>query len=156
MMNDNNNTTRSDDLELISFVVGGQDFCVDVRAVREVRCWTQATPLPHSPDYIFGVINLRGTVLPVIDLALRLGLKSTEPSARSVIIVVHIGRRVVGLLVEAVSDIIVSSSKAVQPTPDVACDAVKQFINGILTVEDRMISMIVLDQVLPSQQEEAA
>jgi purine-binding chemotaxis protein CheW len=144
------------DLELVSFRVGGQDFCVDVKCVREIRGWTQATPLPHSPDYVCGVINLRGTVLPIVELATRLGLKSSPPSPRSVIIVVQIGGRVVGVLVDEVSEIIVSSTKSIQPPPDMACFAVKTFISGILTVEDRMISLLILDELLPRLQEEAA
>lgn len=155
-MNETITSSPDHDLELISFGVGGQDFCVDVKAVREVRGWTPATPLPHTPPYMCGVINLRGTVLPIVDLAVRLGLKSNQPSARSVIIVVHIGNRIVGLLVDAVSDIIVSSSKAVQPPPNMACLSVKTFISGIISFEDRMVSLLVLDDLLPSMQEEAA
>lgn len=143
--------------ELISFRIGEQEYCVDIMAVREIRGWAPATPLPQSPPYVRGVINLRGAVLPVIDLANRLGFGVTEPSARNVIIVVRIGNRVVGLLVDAVSEILTTTSDAIQPTPDVACDAVKRFVKGILAVEGRMISWIVLDQVLPDEAlEEAA
>ncbi|MFO1018272.1 MAG: chemotaxis protein CheW [Hyphomonadaceae bacterium] len=143
--------------ELISFRIGEQEYCVDIMAVREIRGWAPATPLPQSPPYVRGVINLRGAVLPVIDLANRLGFGVTEPSARNVIIVVRIGNRVVGLLVDAVSEILTTTSDAIQPTPDVACDAVKRFVKGILAVEGRMISWIVLDQILPDEAlEEAA
>ena len=91
--------------ELIAFRLGGQEFCVDIMSVRDIRGWTQTTPLPHSPDYVKGVINLRGSVLPVIDLAARLGFAPTEPTARHVIIVTQVANHSVGLLVEAVSDI---------------------------------------------------
>ena len=144
-------------LELISFRIGEQEYCVDIMAVREIRGWAAATPLPQSPPYVRGVINLRGAVLPIIDLANRLGFGVTEPDARHVIIVVRIGGRVVGLLVDAVSEILTTTADAIQPTPDVACDAVKRFVKGILAVEGRMISWIVLDQILPDQSlEEAA
>ncbi|MBN8605413.1 MAG: purine-binding chemotaxis protein CheW [Caulobacterales bacterium] len=144
-------------LELISFRIGEQEYCVDIMAVREIRGWAAATPLPQSPPYVRGVINLRGAVLPIIDLANRLGFGVTEPNARHVIIVVRIGNRVVGLLVDAVSEILTTTADAIQPTPDVACDAVKRFVKGILAVEGRMISWIVLDQILPDQAlEEAA
>lgn len=146
-----------DRLELISFRIGEQEYCVDIMAVREIRGWAPATPLPQSPPYVRGVINLRGAVLPVIDLANRLGFGVTEPSARNVIIVVRIGGRVVGLLVDAVSEILTTTPDAIQPTPDVACEAVKRFVKGILAFEGRMISWIVLDQVLPEESlEEAA
>src|SRR5580692_4288506 len=101
--------------ELISFRIGTQEFCVDIMAVREIRGWTSATPIPHSPNYVRGVINLRGAVLPIVDLAARLGFAVSEPTARSVIIVAHIGDRTVGLLVDAVSDILTVSDDLVQP-----------------------------------------
>jgi len=135
--------------ELISFRIGAQEYCLDIMAVREIRGWTPATSLPQAPGFVRGIINLRGTVLPVVDLAARLGLGSTEPSARHVIIVVRIRGRLVGLLVEAVSEILTVDAAAIQPTPDVACDAVKTFIRGILAVDGRMISWIVLDRILP-------
>jgi len=142
--------------ELISFRIGTQEFCVDIMAVREIRGWTSATPIPHSPNYVRGVINLRGAVLPIVDLAARLGFGVTEPSARSVIIVAHIGNRTVGLLVDAVSDILTVSDDLVQPTPDVTCDTVKAFVKGILAVDDRLISLVSLDRVLPDLDAEAA
>jgi purine-binding chemotaxis protein CheW len=148
--------TGGDRRELISFRIGAQEFCVDIMAVREIRGWTSATPIPHSPNYVRGVINLRGAVLPIVDLAARLGFAITEPTARSVIIVAHIGDRTVGLLVDAVSDILTVSDEVIQPTPDVTCDTVKAFVKGILAVDDRLISLISLDRVLPDLDAEAA
>jgi purine-binding chemotaxis protein CheW len=103
-----------------------------------------------------GVINLRGAVLPIVDLAARLGFGVTEQTARSVIIVAHIGDRTVGLLVDAVSDILTVSDDVIQPTPDVTCDTVKAFVKGILAVDDRLISLVSLDRVLPDLDAEAA
>lgn len=148
--------STTDGRELISFQVGDQEFCVDIMAVREIRGWASATPLPHSPSYVRGVINLRGAVLPVIDLAARLGLPPTEATERSVIIVTQIDNRTVGLLVDAVSDILTITDDMVQTTPDVACDTVKTFVKGILAVEGRMISTVALDQLLPALEMEAA
>jgi purine-binding chemotaxis protein CheW len=142
--------------ELISFRIGEQEFCVDIMAVREIRGWTQATPLPQAPSYVRGVINLRGAVLPIVDLSARLGLGATEPSVRNVIIVVRIGTRLVGLLVDAVSEVLTATSDMIQPTPDVSCDAVKMFIRGILALDGRMVSWITLDRILPEQALEAA
>ena len=105
--------------ELIAFRIGRQEFCVDIMSVREIRGWTPATPLPRSPGYMKGVINLRGTVLPIIDLGARFGLETSEPTARHVIMVANIGGRTVGLLVDAVSDIIQMTEGDVQATPDI-------------------------------------
>jgi purine-binding chemotaxis protein CheW len=137
--------------ELITFRVGEQFFCVDIMAVREIRGWSPATPLPQSPAYVSGVINLRGAVLPIVDMAARLGLAPIEPTARHVTIVVWINNRLVGLLVDAVCDIIAVDAAALQPTPDVACEAVHEFVKGLLTVEDRLISLIGLDHIVPPQ-----
>ncbi|MGL1418908.1 chemotaxis protein CheW, partial [Vibrio parahaemolyticus] len=84
---------------------GTQEFCIDIMSIREIRGWTPATPLPKSPSFVRGVINLRGTVLPIVDLAVRLGFAPSEPTARHAIMVSQIGQQVVGLLVEGVSDI---------------------------------------------------
>jgi len=142
--------------ELISFRIGEQEFCVDIMAVREIRGWSPVTPLPHSPDYVRGVINLRGAVLPVLDLSARLGLGAVEPTARHVIIVARIGDRTVGMLVDAVSDILTVTDDMVQPTPDVACDTVRTFVKGIIAMEGRMISMVSLGYLMPEDLEAEA
>ena len=142
--------------ELISFRIGEQEFCVDIMSVREIRGWTVATPLPRTPDFVRGVINLRGAVLPIIDLSARLGLGATEPEARHVIIVCRIANQMVGLLVDAVSDILTVTDELVQPTPDVGCEQVRHFVKGIMAVDGRMISLISLDRVLPALDLEAA
>ena len=142
--------------ELISFRIGMQEFCVDIMAIREIRGWTQATALPQSPDFVRGVINLRGAVLPIVDLAARLGFESSETTARHVIIVAQIGHQLVGLLVDAVSDILTVTDDVIQPTPDVASDTAKTFVRGLMAVEGRMISLIALDHLLPEQHLEAA
>ena len=140
-------------IDFIGFWIGEQEFCVDIMSVRDIRGWTPTTPLPHSPEYVKGVINLRGSVLPVIDLAARLGFRSTEPTARHVIIVTQVGNQSVGLLVDAVSDILTITSDTIQPTPDVASELARAFMKGVLAIEGRMISLIGLDSVLAATRE---
>lgn len=142
--------------ELISFRIGAQEFCVDIMAVREIRGWTAATALPQSPAFVRGVINLRGAVLPIMDLAARLGLPVNALSARSVIIVVKVGERLMGLLVDAVSDIISIGADQMQQTPDIACDRVKSFVKGLISMESRMVSEIALERLLPDLEAIAA
>ncbi len=142
--------------ELMAFRIGAQEFCVDIMAVREIRGFTPATPLPQSPGFVRGVINLRGAVLPIIDLSARLGFPPAEPTARHVIMVVQVDKQAVGLLVDAVSDILTVSSESVQPTPDVASEMAKSFVRGVLAIDGRMISLIALDNVLPPAESEAA
>ena len=142
--------------ELIAFRIGEQEFCVDIMSVREIRGWTPATPLPRAPGYMKGVINLRGAVLPIIDLGARFGLRTSEPSERHVIMVAHVGGRMVGLLVDAVSDIIQLTDEALQPTPDVASEQVKSFVKGLFALDGRLISLIELDRIVPEAEAEAA
>ncbi len=147
---------QNETIELISFRIDNQEFGLDIMAVREIRGWTQTAPLPHSPGYMRGVINLRGAVLPIVDLKDRLGLGEISASARSVVIVVHTAGRLVGLLVDAVSEILTADRATIQATPDVGCDMVNQFVRGILALEGRMISLIALDDVLPLAREAEA
>ena len=145
------------DRKLIAFRIGDQEFCVDIMQVREIRGWAPATPLPRTPGFMKGVINLRGAVLPIVDLGARLGLTTTsEPTARHVIMVVTVGDRTMGLLVDAVSDIISLADSQVQPVPDVACDQVKAFVKGLFGIDGRMISLITLDRILSDTEAEAA
>jgi len=155
-MSDKPNTPNAASRELIAFRIGQQEFCVDIMSVREIRGWTPATPLPRAPGFMKGVINLRGAVLPIVDLGARLGLKTSEPTARHVIMVAHIGRRTVGLLVDAVSDIIQLTDDLIQATPDVASDHVKTFVKGVFAIEGRMVSLLELEWIVPENEAEAA
>ncbi|KQS65162.1 chemotaxis protein CheW [Rhizobium sp. Leaf371] len=150
------NTMTSGARELIAFRIGDQEFCVDIMSVREIRGWTPATQMPHTPSYMLGVINLRGAVLPIVDLAARLGMNPAEPTVRHVIIVAQSGHTIVGLLVEAVSDILSVTNDNIQPTPDVSSDFERTFARGVLAIEKRMICLIELDAVFPHTESEAA
>ena len=111
--------------------------------------------MPHSPSYMKGVLNLRGAVLPIIDLSARLGMRPTEPSPRHVIIVAQVNRKVVGLLVEAVSDILTVTDENIQPTPEISSDLEKQFARGILAIDKRMICLVELEGLFPDESEAA-
>ncbi|CDM56453.1 MULTISPECIES: chemotaxis protein CheW [Rhizobium] len=147
---------KDGDRELIAFRIGDQEFCVNVMSVREIRGWTPATAMPHSPGYMKGVINLRGAVLPIIDLSARLGMPPTVPTARHVIIVAQVHRKVVGLLVDAVSDILTVTEDNVQPTPEIASELQRQFARGILAIDKRMICLLELEAIFPETESEAA
>lgn len=112
-----NNTIKQSGayLEIVSFHLADQEFCIDIMAIREIRGWAPVTPMPHTPPYVLGLINLRGAVIPVIDMACRLGMKMTEPSERSAIIVTDIAGKLVGLLVEQVSDMMSIRAEDLQP-----------------------------------------
>ena len=133
--------------QLITFQLGDQHLGVDIMAIREIRAWSPTTPLPNVPAHVRGVVNLRGVVLPVIDLSQRLGWGTTEPSARHVIIVVRIGDQLQGIVVDAVSDIVTLGAEDCQPVPDVGDAAAAAYLEGIATLDDRLIMILALDRL---------
>ena len=143
-------------LEIVSFHLGDQEFCIDIMAIREIRGWAPVTPMPHTPPYVLGLINLRGAVIPVIDMACRLGMKMTEPSERSAIIVTDIAGKLVGLLVEQVSDMMTIKSEALQPAPEIIPEAQRAFCRGIVALEKTMVCFLNLDTVIADELAQAA
>ncbi len=143
--------SASPSIELLSFSVCGEDYSVDIMSVREIRGGTAATALPHAPDFVRGVINLRGNVLPILDLAVRLGLPRRIGDAdRHVIIVVDLGGRMVGLMVDAVSDILTASTEDLQPPPEVGAGGGASHVNALFVMNDRLYRVLDLGSVLPA------
>jgi purine-binding chemotaxis protein CheW len=135
--------------EVVSFRVAEQDYCIDIGHVREIRGWTPVTAIPHSPSHVKGVINLRGTVIAVIDLAARLGLGVTEPTPRHVIIIVTIGAQTVGLLADQVSEISSLESGMKQPVPEQMAEHSGGFLKFIGTLTDgRMLRGLDMSHIL--------
>ena len=148
-MRDETQTAAKGLRELVAFRTAGQDFCIDIMSVREIRGWSHATLLPHTPDYVCGVINLRGSVVPIVDLSARLALGKLEPSERNVIIIVLIGQQVIGILVEAVFDILSVDEADLQATPEVASAQARAIIKGIFTDDERTLRLIDLPALFP-------
>lgn len=142
--------------EVVAFRVAGQDFCFDIMSVREIRGWTETTTLPHAQSYVKGVINLRGSVVPVVDLSERLGFGVTDPCARHVIIITVVDGQTVGLLADVVSDILAVSEAAMHAVPEMVSGQVKAFISGVVLVDERMIRRLDLSRVVPRSGLEAA
>lgn len=155
-MNDKTGEKMSGFLEIISFHLGEQIFCVNIMSVREIRGWAPSTMLPHSPPHVLGVINLRGSVIPVIDMAIRLGLPAIKPTERSAIIVTNIAGKLVGLLVENVSDMITVKAEDLQPAPEVMPTAERGLTKAIIPVAEQMICYLDLDALFPDTEEMAA
>ncbi|MEL6620231.1 MAG: chemotaxis protein CheW [Pseudomonadota bacterium] len=143
-------------LELLTFRLSDQEYSLDIMCVREIRGWTRATPLPHAPSYVKGVINLRGTVLPVMDLAQRLGLPGQQQSDRNVIIVVNHEDSMTGLLVDAVSDIVALTQDDLQSPPDSASAGNVNVIKALTLIDDRMIRVLDLSELVATMQSDAA
>lgn len=134
--------------QLITFQLGDQILGVDIMAIREIRAWSPATPLPNVPAHVRGVVNLRGVVLPVLDLRHRLGWGMTDPTARHVIIVVRIGEQLQGLIVDAVNDIVEVPLAEMQPLPDMGDAPAANFLEGLATIDQRLILILALDRLV--------
>jgi len=134
--------------QLITFEIGDQTMGVDIMAIREIRAWSPATPLPSVPSHVRGVVNLRGVILPVIDLRCRLGWGMTEPGARHVIVVVQIGEQLQGIIVDAVNDIVSILPEEMQPLPELNDAETSRFLEGLAATGDRMISVLALDRLI--------
>ena len=149
-MSDKNSNTAAAADEFLSFTRGEEHYGVDILKVQEIRGYDAVTRLPDAPDYIKGVINLRGTIVPVIDLRLKLRLKEARYDAFTVMIVLNVDDRVVGIVVDSVSDVIPLSQEQIRPTPEFGANVDTRFISGIGTVEDRMLILLDIETLIDS------
>ena len=134
--------------QFVAFTIGEQNYCVDIMSVREIRAWTGVTPLPNTADHVRGVINLRGAIVPIIDLRTRFGLGKTEPTKSHVVVIVAIEDRLNGLLVDSVSDILSVSAEDVAAIPQTDVGSRVRYLDGLITEQDRMVALIALDRVV--------
>ena len=142
--------------ELISFYIADQHFCIDIMTVREIRGWTSATPLPHAPATSRGVVNLRGAILPIVDLGALLGLSAMVTTKQHVIIVVESAGQVVGLLVDGVSDILTVGMEMIQEAPSIAAGSSNTKVAGIVEIEGRLMTLLAVGSLVSELLTEAA
>lgn len=143
-------------LELITFGISGQLFGLDIMAIREIRAWSPTTRLPRVPDYVAGVVNLRGAVLPVIDLSVRLGWPPTETTPRNPIIVCEHEGKSRGLIVHDVNDIVSMEFDTLQQPSADANDTVANFLEGIAPIGNDMVMVLDLNRLMAADEFELA
>ncbi|KKX27802.1 chemotaxis protein CheW [Rhizobium sp. LC145] len=141
-------------LEIIAFRLHDQEFCVKTTTIREIRGWAPSTPIPHAPADVIGVMNLRGSVIPIIDLAYKLGMHSTVANERSAIVVAEVHNMVIGMLVDRVSDILTIPSSQVQPVPEISASFDKSFCEGVIASEAGMICFLNLAKMFKGNEAE--
>jgi purine-binding chemotaxis protein CheW len=134
--------------QLISFAIGDDQYGVDIMAVREIKGWTAITHLPRQPDYVRGVLNLRGVIVPIIDLRCRFGQGMTEATPLHIVIIVQVASKLVGLLADRVLDIVSLDGLQIQPVPRVVQSSRVEFLAGLVTIDDAMIALIDLPHLL--------
>src|SRR3954462_8167807 len=130
--------STSGNTELISFAIGEDQYGVDIMSVREIKGWSDITHLPKQPDYVRGVLNLRGVMVPIIDLRCRFGQGLTEATPIHIVIIVQVGSRPVGLLADRVLDIVSFDASQIQPVPRIAEASRIDFLAGLVTVDGTM------------------
>ena len=134
--------------QFISFAIGDDQYGVDIMSVREIKGWSEITHLPKQPEYVRGVLNLRGVMVPIIDLRCRFGQGLTNATPIHIVIIVQVGPRQVGLLADRVLDIVSIDAAKIQPVPRIAQASRIAFLSGLVTVENSMIALIDLPNLL--------
>ncbi len=142
--------------QLISFAIGNDQYGVDIMAVREIKGWTEITHLPRQPDYVRGVLNLRGVIVPIIDLRCRFGQGLTAATPLHIVIIVQIAAKLIGLLADRVLDIVSVDESQVQSVPRIANSSRISFLSGLVMVDGAMIALIDLPNVLSDARDVAA
>jgi purine-binding chemotaxis protein CheW len=143
-------TQRRDDelLQLVTFSTGDEEFGVDILRVQEIIRTMAITKVPKSPEFVEGVINLRGKVIPIIDLRRRFGLQSKEHDKHTRIIVIEINTMIVGFVVDSVSEVLRIPASTVEPPPPVVAGLESEYISGVGKLEDRLLILLDLDRLL--------
>ena len=138
--------------EFLTFTLGGEEYGIDILKVQEIRGYDAVTKIANSPPSIKGVINLRGAIVPIVDLRIKLNLGEPTYDQFTVVIILNIGKRVVGIVVDGVSDVIQLSSDNLRPAPEFGSILDTRYILGLGTVEERMIIMVDIEQLMTSQE----
>jgi purine-binding chemotaxis protein CheW len=134
--------------QIVAFVIDGQHYGIDIMAVREIRNWTGVTQLPNTPDYMMGVINLRGVIVPVVDMKIRFGLSRSEPTTANVVVIVAIGGKLHGLLVDSVSDIVTTKVSDISAIPAALGQSQNPLLSGLITVGGEMMALVALERMI--------
>jgi purine-binding chemotaxis protein CheW len=134
-------------VQFVSFKVDQSEYGIDIMAVREIQGWVEVTTLPNTPEHVRGVLNLRGIIVPIFDLRCRFGNGLTEATDLHVMIIIAVGDRIMGLLVDAVSDILTINSDDILPIPVIDARADQRFLAGLITVQDRMVALLEIEKL---------
>jgi purine-binding chemotaxis protein CheW len=141
--------TREATREVLVFVLGREEYAVDILKVQEIRGYDQVTPIPNSPSFLKGMVNIRGIIVPVIDLRVKFGLEARKEST-TVMIVLRIGHRMIGMVVDGVSDTLPLAASDIKPAPTLGGVVDATYLAGLATKDDRMILMLDIEHLLSS------
>jgi purine-binding chemotaxis protein CheW len=141
-----------DNNQFLTFIMNNEEYGVNILCVQEIRGWESATPLPNAPSHVKGVINLRGTIVPIIDLRQCFGLQAIEPTPVTVVIVLKVetkkGSRITGIVVDAVSEVYTISREDMKAAPDLGDSVDTTYIKGLVDVDNKMVILLEIDRLL--------
>ena len=142
--------------QYLTFFLAGESYGVDILRVQEIKGWVPVTCIPNTPEYLKGVLNLRGTIVPIIDMRMRFNLETTEYTSETVIIVLSVqtdaGERIVGIVVDSVSDVMSVKPEEKKPSPDFGTNVNTEFIDGLAILEEQMVMLLDIDKMLTSDE----
>lgn len=144
-----------DGQQFLTFMLAGEEYGVDILRVQEIKCWDSVTKIPNTPEYIRGVINLRGTIVPIIDMRLRFNLDRLDYGTTTVVIVVKVlmdgaKSRTMGIVVDAVSDVYNIANENIKDAPDFGTAVDTKFVKGLSTVNEKMVILLDIDHMCNS------
>lgn len=138
--------------QMLTFVLGHETYGVDILRVQEIRGWSAVTKIPHAPAHVLGVLNLRGSIVPIVDLRIRFALEQADYTAVTVIIVMSVvtatGRRDFGVVVDGVSDVIDVAVDDIRPAPELGARGLTDYLLGLVSVAERMVVLLDIDRLM--------
>jgi purine-binding chemotaxis protein CheW len=146
-----NNQDAVPTLQQLTFSLAGEEYGVDILSVREIRGWSRVTRIPQTPAHLLGVLNLRGAIVPIMDLRLRFGLERESYGDNTVVIILAITERLFGIVVDAVSDVVDIDPAAIKPVPDMGAIVDTRYLKGLIAAGDRMVLLLDVERLLKPQ-----
>ncbi|MGO4377602.1 chemotaxis protein CheW [Pseudoduganella sp. RAF53_2] len=143
-------STSTQPAEYLAFTLGQEEYGIDIQKVSEIRNYETPTRIANAPDFVKGVINLRGLIVPIVDMRIRFNLGQPEYGPFTVVIILNIGSRVVGMVVDAVSDVTILEPEQIKPAPEIGGSMNTEYITGLGTLDDRMLILVDIDKLMSS------
>jgi purine-binding chemotaxis protein CheW len=143
-------TTSDRPLEFLSFTLGKEEYGISIQKVQELRGYDTVTRIANVPDFIKGVVNLRGIIVPIVDMRIRFQLGTPTYDALTVVVIMNLTNRVVGMVVDSVSDVVTLSAEQIKPAPEMSGAVATNYLTGLGTIDDRMLILIDIDKLMSS------
>jgi purine-binding chemotaxis protein CheW len=138
--------------EYLTYTLGPEEYAIDILKVQEIRGYEPPTTIANAPDFLKGVINLRGTIVPIVDLRVKFNVGKADYTPFTVVIILNIGSRVVGIVVDSVSDVTMLRQEQIRPAPEFAATVDTKYINGLCTLDERMLIVVDIERLMLSSE----